>query len=57
MVFCLLSNGGVVTSILSETLNLVFFYLRNLLYLIKLEISWNIYSHLYPREEERAVEI
>jgi hypothetical protein len=34
MVFCLLSNGGVVTPILSETLNLVFFYLRNLLYLI-----------------------
>ena len=23
----------------------------------KVEITWNIYSHLYPREEERAVEI
>ena len=23
----------------------------------KIEITWNIYSHLYPREEERAVEI
>ena len=23
----------------------------------KIEITWNIYSHLYPREEERAIEI
>ena len=23
----------------------------------KIEITWNIYSHLYPREEERAVQI
>ncbi len=22
-----------------------------------IEITWNTYSHLYPREEERAVEI
>lgn len=23
----------------------------------KVEITWNTYSHLYPREEERAIEI
>ena len=23
----------------------------------KIEITWNTYSYLYPREEERAVEI
>ncbi len=23
----------------------------------KIEITWNTYSHLYPREEERAVQI
>ena len=23
----------------------------------QIEITWNTYSHLYPREEERAVEI
>ena len=23
----------------------------------KIEITWNIYSHLYPREEERAVAV
>lgn len=23
----------------------------------KIEMTWNTYSHLYPREEERAVEI
>lgn len=23
----------------------------------KVEITWNIYSHLYPHEEERAVKI
>lgn len=23
----------------------------------KVEITWNIYSHIYPREEERAIEI
>jgi len=23
----------------------------------KIEITWNTYSHLYPREEERAVNV
>jgi integrase len=23
----------------------------------KIEMTWNTYSHMYPREEERAVEI
>lgn len=23
----------------------------------KVEITWDIYSHLYPKEEEKAVEI
>jgi len=23
----------------------------------KVEITWNTYSHIYPREEERAIEI
>ena len=23
----------------------------------KIEMTWNTYSHLYPREEERAIEI
>ena len=23
----------------------------------KIEVTWNTYSHLYPREEERAIEI